>query len=563
MRMENGGGWSSWRLSGNYPLLLLCVSMACLSLGAVFVYVVYSRKFRLNWFEKQRLYSLACDKATIVKLRNRQEDHSGSTCSGGSFADLTAALPPLATQSASRSSSLQKLHTGASHGAGQEQALTGCPGSLAGSSSGTGRSGICPDAQSLRSVGSSASVITTGTTHSTRDAIQPLISAATSELNVASDLSPCSDVSSVIQKYVQPSITGVGSALATGATQRPKVNTMYERIDYTKFNADMYRTEDSASMGGGGEEADSPGCIHISLTYNAHFSVLCTRVVNASGLSPAASAGGIVNPYLRVRLLPDSKATSQPKTGQVQRNTLEPQFDEDFIFNGISITDLNTKILEILILNYTGEEANRSPFVSTGSLVSGEECLGGIHWSLDQMVDPMREYNIRPLSLDLPLCSAETLRRNRPSHGELQLSLSYLQSAERLTVSVLKARSLPTVSPEHKKAGAPDAFVKLIVRSKTGKSGKASKKKKKTNVQKNTTCPIFSEAFTFNMTREALQSASLQVVVAHEVPPSLPLQQKELPLAKLYVPPGTLGDFVHSAGNGMQAKWFRLSSPTL
>lgn len=64
------------------------------------------------------------------------------------------------------------------------------------------------------------------------------------------------------------------------------------------------------------------------------------------------------------------------------------------------------------MLNCASEDADRASCISTGSLMAGEECLGGVHWSLDQMVDPMREHNIKPVSLDLPLCSAEELRRN-------------------------------------------------------------------------------------------------------------------------------------------------------
>lgn len=111
---------------------------------------------------------------------------SGSTCSGGSLADLTAALPPITTgSSASRSSSLQKLQSRASYsGAGQgDQAVSGC-------ASTASKGNVCPDAQSLRSVASTASVATTGTAHSILDPLQSGISAASSELNGI----PCFDL---------------------------------------------------------------------------------------------------------------------------------------------------------------------------------------------------------------------------------------------------------------------------------------------------------------------------------------------------------------------------------
>lgn len=60
---------------GTYPLLLVSISLACLCLGAMLLYVVRSRKYRLNWFERNRLDSLAGEEATIVKLCNRQRYH--------------------------------------------------------------------------------------------------------------------------------------------------------------------------------------------------------------------------------------------------------------------------------------------------------------------------------------------------------------------------------------------------------------------------------------------------------------------------------------------------------
>lgn len=43
------------------------------------MYVAHSRRFRLNWFERNRLDSLACEEATVVKLCNRQRYHRYST----------------------------------------------------------------------------------------------------------------------------------------------------------------------------------------------------------------------------------------------------------------------------------------------------------------------------------------------------------------------------------------------------------------------------------------------------------------------------------------------------
>ena len=108
-----------------------------------------------------------------------------------------------------------------------------------------------------------------------------------------------------------------------------------------------------------------------------------------------------------------------------------------------------------------------------------------------------------------------------------------------------------------------DVFVKLTVTTSSGKN-RSNKKKKRTGTQKNTISPVFNEAFTFHVSRSGLRTASLHLCVEHELPPPyIPLQQREIQLAKLTLSPGHLCDFVHSASNGLQAKWFHLEPPEL
>ncbi|XP_003747505.1 synaptotagmin-8 [Galendromus occidentalis] len=487
------------RFDGTYSVLLLSISLACFLLCAILLYVVHSRRYKLNWFERNRLDSFACEEATIVKLCNRQRYHSGSTCSDGSLADLTSALPQI------RSEVWQD----------QQQGEAAC-------------SAKAVDRNSLKSIISSASTATTL-------ASEPSAVAVSDDYELAKASGSAVDLDAVAQNY-QPT---------TG--QKSKVSTMYEKLDHTQFNADMYQVKAEGSAGS--DETPGTAKLHLSCSYNSQFSVLCIRVFHVEG---SISHSHVVNPYLRVSLMSDSKS-EQVKVSHVQRNTTELQFEEDFVFDDVNQGDLETDTVNVFVLNEVPKSDSDSGAVA-------EHCLGGVQFSLDQLLNSAREGNVKPVSMILPLCSAETITNKMSKYGDVQLSMSYLQSAERLTISILRVKGL-SVPTSVKANGNPDVFVKLTVTTSSGKN-RINKKKKRTGTQKNTTSPVFNEAFTFHVTRIGLQTASIQLSVDHELPPPyIPLQQREVPLAKLSFASGHLCDFVHSASNGLQAKWFRLEAP--
>ena len=51
---------------------------------------------------------------------------------------------------------------------------------------------------------------------------------------------------------------------------------------------------------------------------------------------------------------------------------------------------------------------------SSNSLLA-EQCLGGVHFALDQLVNSAREQNVKPISMVLPLHSEETIATNKVS----------------------------------------------------------------------------------------------------------------------------------------------------
>ena len=67
------------------------------------------------------------------------------------------------------------------------------------------------------------------------------------------------------------------------------------------------------------------------LDYDFKESKLSVNVIQAADLA-AMDLGGTSDPYVKVYLLPDRKKKHETK---VHRKTLNPTFDEKFIFNGI------------------------------------------------------------------------------------------------------------------------------------------------------------------------------------------------------------------------------------
>uniref|UniRef100_A0A8D0FP36 Synaptotagmin-12 n=1 Tax=Strix occidentalis caurina TaxID=311401 RepID=A0A8D0FP36_STROC len=89
--------------------------------------------------------------------------------------------------------------------------------------------------------------------------------------------------------------------------------------------------------------------------------------------------------------------------------------------------------------------------------------------------------------------------------GEILLSLSYLPTAERLTVVVVKAKNLVWTNGK----GTADPFVKVYLLQDGRKISK-----KKTAVKRDDTNPVFNEAMIFSVPAIVLQDLSLRVTVA-------------------------------------------------
>ncbi|XP_072942287.1 synaptotagmin-5-like isoform X1 [Epargyreus clarus] len=221
----------------------------------------------------------------------------------------------------------------------------------------------------------------------------------------------------------------------------------------------------------------SLGRIHLRLKYDFDRSDLEVHLIEAHDLA-GYEAGGFNDPYVRVSLLPevDTRVRQTP----VHRNEANPFFDQHFKFP-VSHDELSDKTLLLQVFDY--DRFSRNEVMGSAKVpLSRVEVAGGAEvW-------------------------AELSRERRPPEElqELLLSLSFLPSAERLTVVVLKARNL---LPPQEGKDALDVYVKvyLVV------NGKRVKKKKSNRREINN--PVWNEALSFSLPSANLQEASIEVCV--------------------------------------------------
>ncbi|VVC99059.1 unnamed protein product [Leptidea sinapis] len=153
----------------------------------------------------------------------------------------------------------------------------------------------------------------------------------------------------------------------------------------------------------------SLGRIHLRLKYDFDRSDLEIHLIEAHDLA-GYDAGGFNDPYVRVTLIPevDTRVRQTP----VHRNEANPFFDQHFKFP-VSHDELSDKTLLLQVFDY--DRFSRNEVMGSARVpLSKVEVAGGAEvW-------------------------AELSRERRPPEElqELLLSLSYLPSAERLTVVV-------------------------------------------------------------------------------------------------------------------------------
>ncbi|KAF7280460.1 hypothetical protein GWI33_005855 [Rhynchophorus ferrugineus] len=221
------------------------------------------------------------------------------------------------------------------------------------------------------------------------------------------------------------------------------------------------------------------GYLCIGLEYDSESWDFIVNVLEAKDLSGVAKIDGFMDTYVRVSLLPDKEATIQTK---VYRSTSSPSYKERFLFS----LNPREQMQRALCFQLYATDLQSHTLIGEGEL------------------------RLSDISLRQPVTTWVTLTdtgQKGTEFGEIMFSLSYLPTAERLTVVVVKARNLKFLP-----GSSGEVFVKVYLMVQNKKINK-----KKTSTKKGEHCPIFNEAMMFSVPVHALNTIQMRLTVA-EIP---------------------------------------------
>ncbi|XP_030751525.1 synaptotagmin 1-like isoform X3 [Sitophilus oryzae] len=227
-------------------------------------------------------------------------------------------------------------------------------------------------------------------------------------------------------------------------------------------------------------EVQKLGKLQFKLEYDFNQNSLSVTVIQAEDL-PALDMGGTSDPYVKVYLLPDKKKKFETK---VHRKTLNPVFNETFVFKNIPYAEAMNKTLVFAIFDF-------DRFSKHDQI--GEVKVPLCQIDLAQTIEEWRE-----------LQSVEGEGGQDNKLGDICFSLRYVPTAGKLTVVILEAKNLKKMDV----GGLSDPYVKIALMQ----NGKRLKKKK-TSIKKCTLNPYYNESFTFEVPFEQIQKVNLVVTV--------------------------------------------------
>ncbi|XP_078271258.1 synaptotagmin-12 [Rhinoraja longicauda] len=219
------------------------------------------------------------------------------------------------------------------------------------------------------------------------------------------------------------------------------------------------------------------GQIEMSLEYDVNSNTMHITLVQGKDLLEKEDAN-FESCFVRISLLPDEQIVG---ISRIQRNAFSVFFDEKFSIP-LDPSALEENSLRFSVFGIDEDERN----ISTG---------------LADLKLSDLDLSCRPFNAWLYL---QDVNKATDTVGEILLSLSYLPTAERLTVVVVKAKNLIWNNGKT----TSDPFVKVYLLQDTRKISK-----KRTAVKRDDPNPVFNEAMIFSVPAIVLQELSLRITV--------------------------------------------------
>uniref|UniRef100_A0A8C6JCD9 Uncharacterized protein n=1 Tax=Melopsittacus undulatus TaxID=13146 RepID=A0A8C6JCD9_MELUD len=187
------------------------------------------------------------------------------------------------------------------------------------------------------------------------------------------------------------------------------------------INPELYKFPEDQS------ETDFPegniGRLWFSIEYDQESERLLVSLIKVRKLQPPAADS--CSPFVKIYLLPDERSYLQSK---MKRKTLNPQFDENFVFQ-VSSKMLFQRTLKFLVYHVDKQKK---------------------HHLLGQVIFPLKNEILTDDNKLIIWRDLEKESLEPPSeYGDIQFSLSYNDYLGRLTVVVLRARGLKFQEESH------------------------------------------------------------------------------------------------------------------
>ncbi|PAV82620.1 hypothetical protein WR25_26702 [Diploscapter pachys] len=261
---------------------------------------------------------------------------------------------------------------------------------------------------------------------------------------------------------------------------------MFSNPQQSDLQLSLYTCQiDEASCSNDSGQASS-GSLQLSLSLDAALSILTVSIKQAMDL-PSKREDENTNPYLKVALdIPDEQTKSEQQT-KIFTGTTSPAVQEEFYFQ-VPAAQIASCRLQIMVYDY--------------DQFAVDECVGYCYLTLGRL-------NVSLDNKEPTVFWAEVLPYEEAGtgkgYGEILFSLSYLSSAQRLTINIFKVRNVRC---------RPEGSMSIRVTILSGEEKKL--KRKKTGSKKCTRTVHFNEQLAFNLPRQALCDVLLEIEVIHE-----------------------------------------------
>ncbi|XP_060532007.1 synaptotagmin-5-like [Cylas formicarius] len=240
---------------------------------------------------------------------------------------------------------------------------------------------------------------------------------------------------------------------------------------------DLYVKKDGPLFIGEGKGGAGLGRLHFRLSYDFDRSDLLVHLIEAHDLA-GSDQGGFNDPYVRLAIVPE--VDTRKRQTAIHRNDPNPLFNQLFKFP-VSHEELKSKCLLLQVFDYDRFSRN--------------DIIGEVSMALSDI----------DIANSIEIWGEITKNKKPPEElQEILISLNYLPSAERLTLSIVKARNL--FLPQDKDCIDPFVKVHLIV------NGKRIKKKK-TTAKKANCDPVWNEALPFNLSSSSIPHTELEISI--------------------------------------------------